>query len=119
MNETTPLAAQRPTTRDNVPFDRLDGAASAIAVSLVLVPPRGDGRAWGHTKTGGCVEFTQAREAMLRLFHQLRAAGRISPPPTVEVDGIEWEVRPIERGECPVHSLPEVADGAAVAFAPY
>lgn len=119
MNETTPLAAHRPSSRNDVPFDRLGGDPSSIVVSLVMVPPRGDGRAWGHTRAGGCVEFTQARETMLRLFHQLRAAGRISPPPTVEVDGIEWEVGPIERGECPVHSLPAISDGATVAFAPY
>jgi len=60
-------------------------------VSLVMVPPGRQGKGWGHTGTGACVEFSHSRETMLRLYHRLRIAGRQSPAEAVTVDGSDFE----------------------------
>jgi hypothetical protein len=66
------------------------------------------------------VQFTSDATAMLRLFRRLCAAGRHVPPPSVVVDAAECkDLHAIEPNACPIHMLPEIAPGSAVAFAPY
>ncbi|HEV7180737.1 MAG TPA: hypothetical protein VGN11_12765 [Candidatus Baltobacteraceae bacterium] len=104
-----------------VPFASMGAEPQqTIVVNVVMVPPAGTGTAYGHTESDVCVQFTNATKAMLALFHELRAAGREVPPRTVSVDAGEWkDVRAIDRAECPIHMLPEIPPGSAVAFAPY
>jgi len=57
---------------------------------------------------------------MLTLYHRLRIAGRETPPSSVIVDAAGFEnIQELPRSECPIHVLPEIAPGSAVAFAPY
>lgn len=93
---------------------------TAIVVNLVMVQPNGKGTGFGHTESGRCVRFTNDTKAMIALFHELRAAGRESATAPVVADASALQnVESIERDECPIHSLPEIPPGSAVAFAPY
>lgn len=108
------------TIRETVTFDAFERRTGPLTVNVVMVPPRGEGRGYGHLRDGLCVEFTAARKTMLQLFHRLREAGKQPSAPALEIDaaGVNG-VRRIERSECPIHMLPEIPPGTAVAFAPY
>lgn len=119
MSDVDPKLARPTSTKGVTAFEPL-GKRSGITVSIVMVPPRGTPKAWGHTESGACVEFTNARDAMLSLYHRLRMAGRESPPSAVIVDPEDFQnIQEIPRTECPIHVLPEIAPGSAIAFAPY
>lgn len=91
-----------------------------ITVSIVMVPPAGAAKAWGHDESGACIQFTGSKDAMLRLYRRLREAGRAVPPAPLVVNTDSFQdPTEIARSECPIHVLPEIAPGSAIAFAPY
>lgn len=109
----------RSSTQEVTPFEPF-GKPVQITVSIVMVPPQGESKAWGHTEKGACVEFTGTRQSMLNLYQWLRSAGRDTPPASVVVSAADWQdLHEISRGECPIHVLPEIEPGSAIAFAPY
>ena len=119
MTDRNRPASKPSSTQDVTDFEPL-GNSDEITVGIVMVPPRGAPHGWGHTASGACVQFTNSREAMLQLYHRLREAGRTTPVTPLVIDAHEIaDIRTISRGECPIHVLPEIAPGTAVAFAPY
>lgn len=111
---------QRSSIHGETAFTPMGEREEKVTVAVVMVPPAGDGKAWGHTESGTCVEFTGEKASLIALFHDLRAAGRRQPALPVIVDAAVWRnVRTIERTECPIHALPHIEEGSAVAFAPY
>jgi hypothetical protein len=107
--------------RESVPFESPSlSARGSIEIQIVVVPPNGKAVAYGHDVRGNCVSVYGERPAMLELFHRLRAAGRMSPAPKVQLNTDDGTVIALlERGTCPIHMLPEIPDGSSVAWAPY
>lgn len=89
-----------------------------IQVQMVVVPPAGAGKAWGHDDAGNCVLVEGERVRMLELFHRLRDASRERRPLSVLSDTVS-NVTKIDRAACPTHSLPEAPPESYVAWAPY
>ena len=106
-------------SQGSVPFAGLD-SPGRITVNLVIVQPNGRGEGFGHTQSGKCVRFHGETKEMIALFHELRAAGRAPGAAPVVVNATAWKgVNGIDAADCPIHSLPEIPSGSAVAFAPY
>jgi hypothetical protein len=90
----------------------------SIAVTIVAVPPRTAGTAWGHDAEGRCVAFTGERTALMELFRQLRdfCHGRAD---VVRVDPSQWDVTYIDPAECPAHESPQELRDRHGCYAPY
>lgn len=83
-----------------------------------MVPPRGQGIAYGHSADGRCVSVTGERYRLLDLFRELRAFchGRRE---RLEVSPDDWTVSEVQRADCPAHDTPETMRDRYGCYAPY